>query len=71
MLEENRNFTVRNPDATHPWQHVLDCLTGYLVLLDAVHHFGFSGGDFGPATSQILKVSEVLELCQSFIATPI
>lgn len=25
-------LTIRSPHSTRPWQHVLDCLSGYLVL---------------------------------------
>ena len=31
-LEAGKPITVRNPAATRPWQHVLDCLSGYLWL---------------------------------------
>jgi CDP-glucose 4,6-dehydratase len=31
-LSSNGTLTVRNPAATRPWQHVLDCLSGYLLL---------------------------------------
>lgn len=31
-LLAGRDVVLRNPDATRPWQHVLDCLAGYLVL---------------------------------------
>ena len=27
---------LRNPQATRPWQHVLDCLTGYITYLEAL-----------------------------------
>lgn len=27
---------LRNPQATRPWQHVLDCLAGYLIYLEAL-----------------------------------
>jgi CDP-glucose 4,6-dehydratase len=27
---------IRNPEATRPWQHVLDCLCGYFLLLEAL-----------------------------------
>lgn len=27
---------LRHPEATRPWQHVLDCVAGYLVLLQAL-----------------------------------
>jgi CDP-glucose 4,6-dehydratase len=31
-LLEKRAIMVRNPSATRPWQHVFDCLSGYLWL---------------------------------------
>lgn len=31
-LQENRAILVRNPTAVRPWQHVLECLSGYLWL---------------------------------------
>jgi len=29
-------LTLRNPDASRPWQHVLDCISGYLTYLAAL-----------------------------------
>src|SRR6056297_1075515 len=29
-------LVLRHPEATRPWQHVLDCLSGYLVFLQAL-----------------------------------
>ena len=31
-LSKGESVGVRNPHATRPWQHVLDCLSGYLTL---------------------------------------
>lgn len=31
-LIDGRSVAIRNPSATRPWQHVLDCLSGYLTL---------------------------------------
>ena len=31
-LEGNQPILVRNPSAVRPWQHVLECLSGYLWL---------------------------------------
>jgi CDP-glucose 4,6-dehydratase len=31
-LSSNKPIEIRNPDAVRPWQHVLDCLFGYLLL---------------------------------------
>jgi CDP-glucose 4,6-dehydratase len=41
--------TLRNPSAIRPWQHVLDCLNGYLKLIDHML-LTKSGGlwNFGP-----------------------
>ena len=44
---------IRRPDATRPWQHVLDALSGYLVLAQRLH-------DEGPAQAAGLKVGDRL-----------
>jgi CDP-glucose 4,6-dehydratase len=31
-LERGQTISLRNPNATRPWQHVLECLSGYLSL---------------------------------------
>ena len=33
-------LVLRNPGATRPWQHVLDCLAGYLVFAEILHAAG-------------------------------
>jgi CDP-glucose 4,6-dehydratase len=44
-------IAVRNPEAVRPWQHVLNPLSGYLRLAEALHGApGQEGGwNFGPA----------------------
>ena len=42
---------IRNPQATRPWQHVLEPLNGYLTLAERLHtdgHAFASGWNFGP-----------------------
>ena len=40
---------LRFPNSVRPWQHVLDCLTGYLSLIEYQLKFGLSGEwNFGP-----------------------
>jgi CDP-glucose 4,6-dehydratase len=34
--EAGTAVVLRHPEATRPWQHVLDCLSGYLVYLEAL-----------------------------------
>ena len=29
----NKTLVLRNPDATRPWQHVIEPLIGYLILI--------------------------------------
>jgi CDP-glucose 4,6-dehydratase len=31
-MTSNQSLLIRNPNASRPWQHVLDCLRGYLLL---------------------------------------
>lgn len=33
-VKSDRNIVLRNPSATRPWQHVLDCLNGYLLVAE-------------------------------------
>ena len=35
-MRRNEPLVLRNPQATRPWQHVLDCLSGYLALAQAL-----------------------------------
>lgn len=53
---------LRYPNAVRPWQHVLDCLNGYLHLVDYL----IGGGEdliwnFGPPKTEFFKVHEVAE----------
>lgn len=54
---------LRNPDAVRPWQHTLDCLSGYLVLLQAMWHDPSLSGpwNFGPAAEDVLTVRDVVD----------
>jgi CDP-glucose 4,6-dehydratase len=55
---------VRNPNATRPWQHVLDCLSGYLWLgakiAGADSNFP-SAFNFGPGVYANVPVSRLVE----------
>ena len=55
---------VRNPSATRPWQHVLDCLHGYLLLADrllAGNRECARAFNFGPCTADNQPVGQVLD----------
>ena len=56
-------LTVRNPAATRPWQHVLDCLAGYLTLGNALlagDRSAATAFNFGPDTADNVSVGELL-----------
>lgn len=56
-------LTIRYPKANRPWQHVLDCLSGYLLLgqrLLAAETDVASAWNFGPNTYRTHTVEEVL-----------
>ena len=56
---------IRNPDGVRPWQHVLECLHGYLLLgcklLNGNKEFARSW-NFGPGDEKQVKVSDLVNL---------
>ncbi len=58
---------VRNPSSVRPWQHVLDCLAGYISLTEALLSGKAKSGayNFGPNPESPLDVSEVATLAAS------
>ena len=51
---------LRAPEAVRPWQHVLDCLNGYLLLVDGMLNRGLAGSwNFGPDEANMVSVAEV------------
>lgn len=62
-LAMNKAVEVRNPNAVRPWQHVLEPLSGYMMLgmlLD--QDINYSGAyNFGPLPNDHLSVKELVE----------
>ena len=55
---------IRNPDAVRPWQHVLEPLSGYLTLAEALLTHGPSFGEgwnFGPHDIDAKPVAWIIE----------
>jgi CDP-glucose 4,6-dehydratase len=59
-IQEKRKPVLRNPASVRPWQHVLDCLNGYIHLLNA-HKTVKQGSawNFGPEHKDYRTVSDV------------
>ncbi|UVI40856.1 CDP-glucose 4,6-dehydratase [Qipengyuania spongiae] len=61
---EGKRVAIRNPLATRPWQHVLEPLSGYLVLTQALWRKGSDfaeGWNFGPRDEDARPVRWVVE----------
>ncbi len=60
---QQQSTEIRNPAATRPWQHVLEPISGYLLLGQNILQKNSSvseGWNFGPANNETLSVKEVL-----------
>ena len=62
-LSKNQPIIVRNPNATRPWQHVLEPLGGYMLLAEALTTKQINGGafNFGPQQESNRSVQELIE----------
>lgn len=64
FINQNMPIEIRNPIAVRPWQHVLEPLSGYLLLgqklLEEGEKFA-EGFNFGPNEESILTVAEVAQ----------
>jgi CDP-glucose 4,6-dehydratase len=68
-ISKNRSIVIRNPIATRPWQHVLEPLSGYLLLAASMlkdKEKYSSAWNFGPRDSDVLSVEEILKLSVNF-----
>jgi len=56
-----RPVRIRNPESVRPWQHVLDCLYGYVQLTGSLLGGDSSGEayNFGPGTDSFVQVGAV------------
>jgi CDP-glucose 4,6-dehydratase len=65
-LSKGEPIVVRNPQATRPWQHVLDPLAGYLLLAQRLLEDPerFSGSwNFGPMENGHIRVNDLVNKC--------
>ncbi|MEM7774300.1 MAG: CDP-glucose 4,6-dehydratase [Pseudomonadota bacterium] len=74
----DETLEIRSPAAVRPWQHVLDALAGYLLLVQlrreasvkAQNEPELAAWNFGPdVTEQMPTVGEICEIAQQFWPT--
>lgn len=62
-VAEGKSLEIRSPAATRPWQHVLECLSGYLMLGQQLlqrNNAAAEAWNFGPDREGNRQVSQVL-----------
>lgn len=69
-LQGQQPVLIRNPHATRPWQHVLEPISGYLVLAERLVSAGqqdAEGWNFGPRDEDAKTVQWIVErLCEDW-----
>jgi len=69
-LEVNEPVLIRNPHAVRPWQHVLEPLSGYLLLAERLYTRGQAdaeGWNFGPLDEEARSVHWIVQhLCDKW-----
>ena len=63
-ISENKAVSIRNPHAIRPWQHVLEPLSGYLLLAEKLYVQGgdyADGWNFGPNDADTRPVQWIAE----------
>ena len=66
-LSKKKTIILRNPNATRPWQHVLEPLSGYLILGEKLINKKLKSNlqpswNFGPHKKNCKNVSEIVKL---------
>lgn len=66
-LQDKKTLILRNPHSTRPWQHVLEPLSGYLILAEKIHLcediIYQNSFNFGPNEKSNKSVVELIEEC--------
>jgi CDP-glucose 4,6-dehydratase len=69
-LRANQKLVIKNPNSVRPWQHVLDCLNGYLKFIEmALEESNLPTAlNFGPDPNNVRSVAEIVEEVQKHYA---
>ena len=62
-LRNKRKLVLRNPNATRPWQHVLEPIGGYLLLAQSSNSLNINheAYNFGPPSNQNYSVEDLIK----------
>lgn len=74
-LDQRSEIVLRSPGAVRPWQHVLDPLTGYLLLVESLESDEFSSlprcWNFGPDPSALRTVLDMVHEVERAAGSPL
>ncbi len=72
-LQTGETLVVRYPNATRPWQHVLDVLVGYLLQIEdlADSLSAPAALNFGPASGESMRVCDVIAAFSAAVGRPV
>lgn len=63
-IQRRKEIILRNPNSVRPWQHVLEPLSGYLLLTEQLYSNTdefTSGWNFGPIDDDVKPVTTIVE----------
>ena len=62
-IKSNSKLILRNPNSTRPWQHVLDCLNGYLIAVEKSFNNRqiFNTWNFSPPLKNQIRVIDFVK----------
>lgn len=71
-VKSKSNLILRNPKSTRPWQHVLDCLNGYLIASEYSYNMkkNFNTWNFAPPIKNQIKVLNFVYRIVSYFKFP-
>lgn len=67
--KNDTTMNIRNPSSTRPWQHVLEPLSGYLLLgskLSFSNRYN-EAWNFGPLASSVLQVKDIVDILLNMV----
>ena len=61
-VQKNATLNVRSPESIRPWQHVLDVLNGYMLLMQKTYRNNseFESFNFAPNVRQVVTVKDIV-----------
>ncbi len=63
--EKKKPFLIRNPHHVRPWQHVMECLYGYILSVEKLYlkkTISLNAINFGPKSNNLSTVDDVINI---------